>query len=1128
MSWAGWACRAGWRAALFAGAVSVGLAAPAPRPNIVFILTDDLGYGDYGVFFQNQRKAANDRGEPWHLTPRLDSMAEQGLQLRHHYCPAPVCAPSRASFLLGVHQGHANVRDNQFDKGLEDNHTVAGVLRQAGYATACIGKWGLQGAGSNAATWVAYPTRRGFDDFYGYVRHNDGHEHYPKEGRYQGAKQVWDNATEVSGDLAGCYTTDLFTARAKKWITDRHAADPAQPFFLFLAYDTPHAVLEYPAAPYPAGGGLAGGLQWLGLPGRMINTATGVVDSYVHPDYAAATYDDDRDPGTPEIAWPEVSKRFATSVNRIDDAVGDLMTLFDDLGIATNTLVVFTSDNGPHNEDYLSLAVNHAPNFFNSFGPFDGIKRDCWEGGIRVGALARWAGAVPAGRISDLPSSFADWMPTFAELAGVPAPARSDGVSLVPTLTGVGAQRRPTVYVEYNVDSSTPSYTEFQSAKRGRARKQMQALRAGDFVGVRYNVTAQADNFEIYNVVTDPQQTNNLAAALPALQQQMKDRVLRLRRPDGDAPRPYDAELVPALGALAVTAGVVWQAHTNAFPWVPEMTALEPATNGVAAAPDLAVRPRDDNIGLLFSGYLQVPTNGAYTFYLGADAGALLRIHEATVADADLGPAAGGTNAPINLAAGRHPFRLYYARGTGGTPSLALEWSGPGIARQAIPAAAFVRDFTGANAAPVAANDAAATSQGSAVVVDVLANDSDDGAPMPLAIGAIGHPAGGTAVDAGGSILYTPNPGFLGVDTFDYTVTDGATGATAKVAVNVWFHDGAYWYPFNQTAGLTTYEAGGGWPATLVNFADAVTPWVAGRYGRGLQFDGTNDYVSIAGFNGVTGTAARTCAAWVNTTATNAIPVIAWGPNTAGRKWTFLVQNGTVRLEVTQGWVQGSRSVNDGQWHHVACTFSDAAGSDVTNVALYVDGTRETTLSSQDPQAIATTSTAAAKIGGDIQGRSFNGVLDEARIYPRALSAAEMASLAAPALDGSAAAWQRRHFGAAVVDWGADADGDGANALTEYAFGGQPLVPDPALARVLASPGAGILFGYTRRATGTHALVYDAESSTNLVKWSSLALPAPTVTTNGDPNLEDVLFQIPRAPDRGVFYRARATLPPPP
>jgi len=326
-------------------------ATAAPRPNIIFILTDDLGFGDVGVFFQNTRHSANVRSEPWHITPQIDRLAAGGVQLRDHYCPAPVCAPSRASLLLGVHQGHANVRDNQFDKALENNHTLASVLRAAGYATACIGKWGLQGKRDDTLPnrWPAHPLDRGFDSYFGYISHNDGHWHYPKED----GQILLDGATDVSTNFDLCYTTDLFTARAKKWIVGQHTARPRQPFFLYLAYDTPHAKLQLPPGPYPAGGGLRAGVQWLGTPGHMINSATGARDSFMHPDYAQATWDHDRDPATPEQPWPDVYKRYATDVRRIDNCVGDLMQLLKDLRIDDNTLVVFTSDNGPSKESYL-------------------------------------------------------------------------------------------------------------------------------------------------------------------------------------------------------------------------------------------------------------------------------------------------------------------------------------------------------------------------------------------------------------------------------------------------------------------------------------------------------------------------------------------------------------------------------------------------------------------------------------------------------------------------------------------------------------------------------------------------------------------------------------------------------
>jgi arylsulfatase A-like enzyme len=673
--------------------VTSSAAAPS-RPNILFILTDDQGYGDVGVLFQNGRAAANDRSKPWHSTPQLDKLAAEGVQLRHHYCPASVCAPSRASLLLGVHQGHANVRDNQFDKGLENNHTLGTVLRQAGYTTACIGKWGLQGIGTNPATWPAYPTKRGFDYFLGYVRHKDGHEHYPKEGLYDGAKEVWDMNSEISSTLDKCYTADLFTARAKKWILDQRATNSAQPFFLYLAFDTPHAVQELPTQAYPARGGAKGGLQWLGTPGHMINTASGTVDSYYHPDYAGATYDDDANPATPEVAWPDVYKRYATAVRRIDDAVGDLLQLLKDLNIDTNTLVVFASDNGPSIESY--LRQNLAANFFDSFGPFDGIKRDFWEGGLRVPALARWPGHIPAGIISTHPSQSHDWMPTFAELAGLPAPARSDGVSLLPTLQGKDAQRTSTIYSEYFLKGEhTPNYAQFLPAHRNRIRNQMQIIRLGDLLGVRYDIAAHSDDFEIYNVATDPQEGVNLAtnARYAGWQQQMKDTVLRLRRPDSTAPRPYDTNLVPALAAATLPPGVQWRAYTNAFPWVPELTTLRDSSRGTSPIPSLEVCPRENNLGLLFAGYLNVPRDGEYGFYLTADTGALLRIHEATVIDADYGYKGGDEKSgTIRLQAGRHPFRLYYARGAKRGPFLTWHWSGPGIPKQAVPAAALSRD----------------------------------------------------------------------------------------------------------------------------------------------------------------------------------------------------------------------------------------------------------------------------------------------------------------------------------------------------------------------------------------------------------------------------------------------------
>ncbi len=1099
------------------------------RPNILFVLCDDLGYGDVGYFFQNLRAMNNDRSEPWHFTPKLDTLAGEGLLLPHHYCPAPVCAPSRGSLLTGVHQGHANVRDNQFDKALEDNHTLASVLKGAGYATACIGKWGLQGSGGNPSAWPAYPTKRGFDYYYGYVRHGDGHEHYPKEGGAGGgAKEVWENNTEVSAGLDKCYTTDLFTARSKKWIADHQAANPAQPFFLFLAYDTPHAVLEYPTQAYPAGAGLSGGLQWNGTPGNMINTASGTIDGYAHPDYANATYDDDGNAGTAEVAWPAVYKRFATSVRRIDDCLGDLVRTLQDLGVDDNTLIVFTTDNGPSKEDYLNFAVSYAPTFFNSFGPFDGIKRDCWEGGIRVGALVRWPGGVPGNRISNLACQFHDWLPTFAELAGVPAPARADGVSLLPTLASAGAQKTPQVYVEYFEGGTTPGYTEFQTARRGRDREQMQAIRLGDMIGVRYNVVSHADPFEIYNVVTDPKQTTNLAGGNPALQQQMKDAVLRLRRPNASASRPYDSELIPPLTPFPTTNGVTWHAYAQAFPWVPKLDDLTPSSGGTLPRPGLSVRPRDNDFGLLFSGYVNAPADGDYTIFLNVDAGALLRIHEATVIDSDFGHV-GGTedSGTVRLKAGKHPFRLYYRRAASGTPALSLQWSGPGFTRQVIPDSAFFRDGAGEPTPPSANPDGASTTRGTPLDIPVMLNDIDDGTPQPLSIVSVSPPLAGTASITGGQIRYVPKAGFLGTDTFLYTITDGSESATARISVDVCFEDDDHWFPLNQGSGLATFEAGGLRAAVLNGFTNDPVQWVAGRTGRALEFDGTDDFVSISGFSGITGSAARTCSAWVRTTTTTGNhPIIAWGPNTNGAKWTFLMTAaGQIRTEITNGIVIGTRAINDGLWHHVACTFANDGSPNAADIRLYVDGTLET-LSSTTANALNTAASGEVKIGGDIQNRFWQGTIQHARIYARALDASEIAAEAAQT-NPAAFAWLRRFYGDSPIAWIADSDGDQLNTLLEYALGGQPHLfssdPWPDIGPGIPGP----VFSFQRPVEVTSELLYEVQAGTDLRNWS---LPVQRLATtpypqNGLP-METVTYRQsgPGSPER-TYYRVVVELP---
>lgn len=680
------------------------------QPNIILILVDDQGYGDIGVFWQNQRAK---KGLPHERSPYLDQMAANGAMLTQHYCAAPVCAPSRASLLLGVSQGHANVRDNQFDKALADNYTMPSTLRKLGYSTVAVGKYGLQGSkrwAEDGAEWPARPRNRGFDDFLGYMRHSDGHEHYPKEGLYRGKKQVWFNGKNIADELDKCYTADLWTAYAKHWIVKHEEGkDKNKPFFMYLAYDTPHAVDELPTQQYPSGGGLKGGIQWIGDPGHFINTASGTPDSYINPDYAHATYDDDHDPSTPEVAWPETYKRYATANRRIDYAVGDIVQLLKDLKIDSNTLIVYTSDNGPSIETYLGKEQQweaaHLPTFFGSYGPFDGIKRDDWEGGIRMPTIAWWPGHIPEGKVVTNPSINYDWAPTFIDAAGSVAPARMDGVSLLPSLTGKGKQRPSLIYVEYYQQGRTPSFKDFAPNHRGRRRNQMQNIRLGDFVGVRYDIKSSSDSFEIYNVVKDPQQRLNLALSprkkvrvkkqkpfnenvhdkmrVQELNDYMKKRVLQVRLPNSTIPRPYDSTLIPSVNAKT-TSGVGWRFYAGDFPWIPQVAVLAENNSGTTALPKANVVRGDKKGTLFFFGYIRVPEDGAYTFYLKTASPAFLKIHDIQTIDADHGYQAGTEKkTTLFLKAGLHPFRLYYYHKKG-SALLDFQWSGPGITKQKI------------------------------------------------------------------------------------------------------------------------------------------------------------------------------------------------------------------------------------------------------------------------------------------------------------------------------------------------------------------------------------------------------------------------------------------------------------
>ncbi|WP_245786804.1 sulfatase-like hydrolase/transferase [Algoriphagus aquimarinus] len=641
------------------------------KPNIIFILVDDLGYGDIGVFFQNERKVRNDRSEPWIMTPMLDKMANEGAMLTNHYTAAPVCAPSRASILMGVSQGHAHVRNNQFDKEIGDNYTVADVLKNVGYETIAIGKWGLQGKGKGP-DWPAHPLKKGFDLYFGYIRHGDGHEHYPVEGVYRGSKEVYDGYELVEG-LDKSYTGDLFTAKAKDYIISHQNKKSGQPFFMYLAYDTPHAVLELPTQDYPAGGGLNGGLQWLGTPGEMINTASGEVDSFTYPEFANATYDHDKDVNTPEEEWPSTYKRYATVNRRIDDQVGDLMQLLKDLNISENTLVVFTSDNGPSRESYLPKDyVAYTPEFFNNFANFDGIKRDVYEGGLRTATIVHWPTHIKEGTVVSTPSISYDWMATFADVSQAAAPIRTDGVSLLPSLIGKGKQASSKIYVEYSENGKVPGFDEFLESHRNKKRGEMQMLRKGDMVGVRYDIQNQADDFEIYNVVKDPQQARNLAGENIKLQEEFKSMALRGRMADMGAPRPYDNSLVPALEGLKVKEGLVATTYQVNSAFIPSVLG-KAISEEVQDLPAIEGESGDGNL-VVWTGYIKVPEGGKYTF--SADrkqSHFFMRIHDSSVVDGNYSTD-DSPQGTVYLEAGYHPVKIYMLK-EDSSPKLDLSWS---------------------------------------------------------------------------------------------------------------------------------------------------------------------------------------------------------------------------------------------------------------------------------------------------------------------------------------------------------------------------------------------------------------------------------------------------------------------
>lgn len=664
--------------------MAVPAAADTQRPNVILILMDDMGWGDLPSY-QDQRMK---EGFPAMDNPGLRMLAREGMTLTRHYSSAPLCAPARASLFTGVHQGHAKViRDRYFDLPIEQAPTLGTVMQAAGYKTALIGKWGIGGGTEHAGSpqeSTAYPTKRGFDYYFGYLDHVSGHHHYPKEdpNPISPTKKsgIWDGNKCVTGDCDKAYSVDLLTARAKQWIMDTYRQNPRKPFFLALTHTAPHSQLQIPTGPYPEGRGVKGGVQWVGKPHKLINTAEGKINSYIYPRYA-------------EKKWPIAQKRYATMIARLSDSFEDLIQTLKDLNIDKNTVIIMTSDNGPHDEG------GQNPQFFRNYGPFDGIKQDAWEGGFRVPAIVRWPGRIPAGSSSDHPSQFHDWMATLAAIGGVRAPFRSDGVSLLPTLLNQENQPDSRLYMEYSAKKSrskttTPAYQDFHPSRRNAARGEEQMVYIGKYKGVRTNIQSHADLFEIYDTVRDPAERHDLKDTPEGkkMQSLMHDKVLRMRRiydythpaRGTFAQRPYDTEPVPALRKEEMPG--------NLLP-------LEESSSQ-------GVRRKDGSMKRVL--YLNIPETGNYVFFLKTPvkkgAKAFVRLHDAHLLDAEYGYNPGtevsssmgeGTTEgdagktgrkPIPLEKGWHPL-MVETEGFSGLPT--LFWQKEGGKKEAIPNSAL-------------------------------------------------------------------------------------------------------------------------------------------------------------------------------------------------------------------------------------------------------------------------------------------------------------------------------------------------------------------------------------------------------------------------------------------------------
>jgi arylsulfatase A-like enzyme len=424
------------------------------RPNIIFILADDLGHGDLSCYGQKRFQ-----------TPHIDRLAANGMRFTDHYSGSTVCAPSRSCLMTGQHSGHTPIRGNKAFKPEGQHPMPAGVtsaakrLQQAGYITGAFGKWGLGYPGSEGD-----PNNQGFNEFFGYNCQRFAHNYYPRHlWHSQGKIGIKEN----EGTQTGVYGPDLIHQKTLQFIEK----NKDNPFFLFVPSIIPHAELFAPESYMK---------KHRGRYGEEKPYHGADEDS---PRYRIGGYGSQSEPRA----------AFAAMVNLLDDQVGEITAKVEELGLTEDTIILFSSDNGPH------LEGGADPDYFNSNGDYRGYKRDLYDGGIRVPFIASLPGRIRAGSTTGHVSAFWDFLPSVCELAGIKPPENVDGISFVPTLLGQGKQ-----------DPHSYLYWEFH--ERGGS----QAVRLGHWKGVRLNIKENPDSpIELYDLSYDPGETMDLAEDHP-------------------------------------------------------------------------------------------------------------------------------------------------------------------------------------------------------------------------------------------------------------------------------------------------------------------------------------------------------------------------------------------------------------------------------------------------------------------------------------------------------------------------------------------------------------------------------------------------------------------------------------